>query len=222
MRARLILLVVIVSVPIAALAGSVKLKEWTSSPQAYFMTSAERQQWGALKSDAEAEQFVNTFLAARKPDFAEEVAKRAEVADKYLTVGRVPGSRTLRGKVIIIFGPPSAFDIKLREVKGAASSSANGYMAAGASTSPGGSPGPSPEEMADASRRGDLGTKQVREFTITYTGDKLPVKRAEPLTVAVDVDTSSGREWLAQSQLQSELNELFDAAANTWLLNKNH
>src|SRR5579863_1025525 len=82
---------------------SSKYKEWSSSPEAYFMTRADREQWAAVKTDGEAEQFIKSFEAARKPGFAEEVAKRVQVADKYLTVGKTPGSRTLRGKVIILF-----------------------------------------------------------------------------------------------------------------------
>ncbi|MGH9419900.1 MAG: GWxTD domain-containing protein [Thermoanaerobaculia bacterium] len=81
--------------------------DWIHSPQSYFMTKAERQAWTAVRSDDDAQRFIDQFLARRGPDFAAEVASRAEHADKYLTLGKTPGSRTLRGKLVILFGPPS-------------------------------------------------------------------------------------------------------------------
>src|SRR5439155_23023455 len=103
-------------VPSLMAGGLSKYKDWPSSPQGYFMTSAERADWKAnVKTDDEAEQFVNKFLASRGPGFAEDVAKRAEMADKHLTIGSLPASRTLRGKIVILLGPPSAFNVAGRE-----------------------------------------------------------------------------------------------------------
>ena len=78
------------------------------------MTKEERQQWQALASEADAEKFVTGFLAKREPGFAAEIAKRAQQADKYLTIADRPGSQTLRGKVVVLFGPPSGLNISNR------------------------------------------------------------------------------------------------------------
>ena len=91
--------------------GLVKFKGWDNSPQGYFMTKAERQQWAAVKTDVEAQAFVDHFLASRGAGFADEVASRADQADKHLTIGtKLPASKTLRGKLIILLGPPSGYD----------------------------------------------------------------------------------------------------------------
>ena len=96
------------AVAVSAFAGLSKYRGWESSPQGYFMTKAERAEWDAVKTDSEAQAFVEKFVASRGGDaWAAEVGKRAEMADKYLTVGKMQGSKALRGKAVIIFGPPS-------------------------------------------------------------------------------------------------------------------
>jgi hypothetical protein len=62
---RIPLLLLFVPSLLFAAALSQKYKDWAASPQAYFMTMAEHEQWAAIKTDEEAEQFVNRFLASR-------------------------------------------------------------------------------------------------------------------------------------------------------------
>ena len=64
---RIPLLLLFVPSLLFAAALSQKYKDWAASPQAYFMTKAEHEQWAAIKTDEEAEQFVNRFLASRGP-----------------------------------------------------------------------------------------------------------------------------------------------------------
>ncbi len=203
---------------------SAKYKDWGASPEAYFMTRADRQQWAAIKTDAEAEQFIKSFEAARKPGFTEEVAKRVEVADKYLSVGRTPGSRTLRGKVIILFGPPSGFQVSDRTKRGENEMGSDSAVSAGAGASAGpggGGTGQSPSDVVSALNHSSMSGAEIRTFTITYSGDKLPKPRAASLTVGVDVDTSNGKETLIDQRQMPELDELFEAAAGSWLLKPN-
>jgi hypothetical protein len=70
---------------VALLAGGLsKYKGWDKSPQGYLMTAAERAQWtSSVKSDADAEKFVQDFLAKRGPNFPKEVEQAAAAADKY-------------------------------------------------------------------------------------------------------------------------------------------
>lgn len=86
---------------------SPQFKEWPASPEAYFLTSEEKLQWKSVKDDARAQEFVAKYYARRSPDLAKILKERIEVADKYFSAGKVKGSETLRGKVIILFGPPS-------------------------------------------------------------------------------------------------------------------
>src|SRR5436309_1262717 len=111
MRSRTLALLVLFLVPSVLFAAklSKKYKDWPSSPQAYFMTKAERLQWATVINDEQAETFINEFVAKRGPDFAAQLADRVTNADKYLTIAKTkPGSQTLRGKVIVLLGPPSA------------------------------------------------------------------------------------------------------------------
>lgn len=84
-----------------------ELKDWAKSPEAYFLTSQERVEWKTIKEDAQARDFIARYLARRGPDFRGILTERIGVADKYFSAGKVKGSETLRGKVIIVFGPPS-------------------------------------------------------------------------------------------------------------------
>ena len=109
---RVLFAVLAAALAVPAFAGLSKYKGWDNSPQGYFMTKAERTQWSALNNDDAAKAFVDKFVASRGGDaWVAEVAKRAEMADKYLTVGKTPGSKTLRGKAVILFGPPTSLNV---------------------------------------------------------------------------------------------------------------
>lgn len=177
--------------------GLVKYQDWGASPQAYFMTNAERAQWAEVKGDAEAEQFINKFVASRGADFASEVDTRAAIADKYLTIGKTKGSKSLRGKVIILLGPPSSMSVSDRVESGAHSGTASMYMNASADG------GPSMDDMADAARREGLSGKKFRDYTFAYPG----------FTVTVAADASTGSDGIADRSQAVELDKRFEAAA---------
>lgn len=84
-----------------------QFKDWAKSPEAYFLTAEERGQWKNVRDDAVAREFVAKYYARRAPDLPEILKDRIGVADKYFSAGKMKGSETLRGKVIILFGPPS-------------------------------------------------------------------------------------------------------------------
>ena len=66
-----------------------RFQDWDESPEGYFMTKAEREQWAQVTSEGDAAKFVEAFLAKRDAGFPAEVKLRAEQADKYLTIGKV-------------------------------------------------------------------------------------------------------------------------------------
>ena len=88
-----------------------KYRDWAESPQGYFMTKAERAEWSQLTTEADAEQFVNNFVASRGPRFADDVAAAAKEADDHLSVAGRKGSQTLRGKIVILLGRPASVTI---------------------------------------------------------------------------------------------------------------
>ena len=195
-----------------------KYKDWDSSPVSFFMTRAERAEWAMVKTDADAEQFVQKYLARRPASFAKEVAERAAAADKHLSFGGQMGSRTLRGKVVVLLGPPAGFTISPRQVKrgsgGGASSSVNSSMnAAGAGD--GGSAGGvmSVEDMSDANnRKSRAGARSVNDYTFTYAGSKLPVKSDKDLVIVVEVG-ENGSDKIRDRKTLSQLESLFEAVA---------
>lgn len=89
-------------------------QDWSSSPEAYFLTADERRAWKQLSSDSAREEFQRLYWSRRDPnplternEFKEMVLARIRSADAQLTVAKTPGSRTARGLVLIVFGRPS-------------------------------------------------------------------------------------------------------------------
>lgn len=81
---------------------------WDDTPEAYFMTSAEVDQWQRhVLSPTDAEKFVEEFRRKRGPQFQKDLAARIAFADKNFALAKVPGSRTARGRVFILLGPPN-------------------------------------------------------------------------------------------------------------------
>ena len=214
MRSRTLALVLLF-LPSLLFAVSAKYKDWANSPQAYFMTKAERAQWNAIVTDADAEKFVNDYLAARGPGFADQVADRVANADKYLTLGKKPGSQTLRGKLIVLLGPPSG--VKTENKKGHVDRSApsGGYSGeAGGGAGAGGGQGVSVNDMIAAANQADMaGRRSYVEYTFTYAGDNLPAAYAKGLTVKIDADPQTGEDWAPDRRAQGDLDQLFETVA---------
>jgi len=92
---------------------SMEKADWARGPVQFLMTPAEKTQWNAVKSDAEADKFIALFWARRDPtpatpqnEFREDFERRVEVADKNFG-GRGRGSLSDRGKILILFGAPT-------------------------------------------------------------------------------------------------------------------
>jgi GWxTD domain-containing protein len=91
-----------------------KHKKWLTEEVVYIITTKERDVFQKLESDEDRERFIEEFWNQRDPtpgtprnEFREEHYRRIEFADK--TFGRgLPfrGSRTERGRIYIILGPP--------------------------------------------------------------------------------------------------------------------
>jgi GWxTD domain-containing protein len=179
-------------------------KDWENSPQGYFMTKAEHQEWAAVRTDEEAHHFVDQFLAKRGPKFAAEVASRAEQADKHLTIGHLPGSKTLRGKLIILFGPPSGLDVSNVVDKSSSHSDspdvANAYTGGGVSA--GGS-----YDTNEAGRTMGVGSL-LRMYHFTYASTV-----AGPLDVLITADGNNGTDRPRDRENSKRLDAAFEAAA---------
>lgn len=104
---KLLAIGLLISSPVMA-GMSKKYKNWNKTPDAYFLTLGEKAEWKKIKSDDDAEKFISSYRAKRPAAFWEEISKRVAAADKYFSAGSTKGSETLRGKVVILFGPPTS------------------------------------------------------------------------------------------------------------------
>ncbi len=105
----LTLLCVIASSAFAAL--SPKLEEWGKGPAQWIMTSDEQRAWRKVKTDEEANHFIDLFWARRDPspgtpvnEFKDEFNARVAYADKTFIEKNKRGALTDRGRVYIVLG----------------------------------------------------------------------------------------------------------------------
>jgi GWxTD domain-containing protein len=198
--------------------GFTKYKNWDKSPEGLLMTSAERGQWSNIKTDDEADKFVKDFEARRGADFTASVTRAAANADKYFTVGKVQGSTTERGKLVIILGPPTAVAMNDRQVKGDRRYNVDSAMTvSGASPGGGGGgQGASVTDMVNAANSAGGMSGTIHVYTFTYSADKLPAAYGKSLTVDIELDPS-GTDRIADKKTQAELDRLYEMVAETKL-----
>lgn len=208
----------IVAVPVLA-ADLGKHGGWADSPQGYFLTRAERQQWEALTSEDDAARFIADFLAKRESDFAAEVTKRAEMADKYLTLAERPGSQTLRGKVVVLFGPPSAMNIANHAKT---SAKRDNPIMAGALSNAGGVSSSGRSGDATTPTGGSIATATgVRMYSITFSGDTVANAIDKPnVTFVIEADAATGKDGFASRSAAKEAEEYFELAARASIVKK--
>ena len=106
---RVIFAVVGLAFAVSALAELSKYKDWDRSAEAYFLTPAERTEWKALTTDAEAEKFIALYWAKRGGEpFKQEISRRIAAADQQFKLARYKhGSDSVRGRLLVTLGPPS-------------------------------------------------------------------------------------------------------------------
>lgn len=90
------------------------IDSWTTGPVSLIMTTEEKNVWKKLKTPEDKMQFIKIFWARRDPilrtrenEFKEEFYTRVDYANQNFAEGSVPGWKSARGQVYIIFGPPS-------------------------------------------------------------------------------------------------------------------
>lgn len=189
-----------------------RLDGWDQTPAGYFMTKAEHDAWAKVASEADAEKFVAEFLAKRDPGFSEEVTKRGQMADKYLTVAKTPGSKSLRGKVVILFGPPTGMSTSERS---RGSVKRDNPAMAGALSNAGSSSGPTRGDGDASNLGGSIGTANlVRTYSITYGDDNMKrLADQKEVTFVIEADAATGSDRFASRSAAREAEELFERAA---------
>ena len=89
--------------------------DWGKGPAQYIMTAEEKAAWKAIQTDADADAFIELFWARRDPtpatprnEYREEFENRVTTADTQFGYGRTKGSMSDPGRILIVYGPPTA------------------------------------------------------------------------------------------------------------------
>jgi GWxTD domain-containing protein len=91
-------------------------KKWLNEDVVYIITDEERKAFKNLQTDEERESFVEQFWLRRDPtpdteenEFKEEHYRRIAYANDHYASG-IPGWKTDRGRIYIIYGPPDEIE----------------------------------------------------------------------------------------------------------------
>jgi len=91
-------------------------KKWMSEDVAYIITDEERKAFKRLSTDDERQQFIEQFWLRRDPtpdteenEYKEEHYRRIAYANDHYASG-IPGWKTDRGRIYIIYGPPDEIE----------------------------------------------------------------------------------------------------------------
>jgi GWxTD domain-containing protein len=91
-------------------------KHWIDEEVPYIITPEERAAFKKLSTDEEKEQFIEQFWERRNPnpgspenEYKEEYYRRIAYANEHFASG-IPGWRTDRGRIYIMYGPPDEID----------------------------------------------------------------------------------------------------------------
>jgi GWxTD domain-containing protein len=90
--------------------------KWLTEDVAYIITDRERAAFKSLTTDAEREHFIEQFWLQRDPtpgtvenEFKEEHYRRIAYANQHYAAD-IPGWKTDRGRIYIVYGPPDEID----------------------------------------------------------------------------------------------------------------
>jgi GWxTD domain-containing protein len=91
-------------------------KKWIEQEVPYIITDSERQTFKKLTTDEEREAFIENFWERRNPnpgnpenEFKEEYYRRIAYSNEHYASG-IPGWKTDRGRIYIMYGPPNEID----------------------------------------------------------------------------------------------------------------
>jgi len=91
--------------------------KWMNEDVAYIITDQERATFKSLQTDQERRQFIQQFWQRRDPtpgtprnEFMEEHYRRIAYTNQHFADTTVPGWKTDRGRIYIMFGPPDELD----------------------------------------------------------------------------------------------------------------
>lgn len=91
-------------------------QQWLDTDVAYIIAPEEKAAFSRLSQDSDRDHFIEQFWLRRDPDpgtlkneFKEEHYRRIAYANEHFAAG-VPGWRSDRGRIYILYGPPTGVD----------------------------------------------------------------------------------------------------------------
>jgi GWxTD domain-containing protein len=215
-KTTLILAILLVGPALFADGLSRQYKKWDRTPEAYFLTRAERAQWKNVRTDAEAQNFILDYKAKRGPEWQKAVNERIAAADKYFSAGETKGSETLRGKIIILFGPPSAIDQSGGKGKGGANEgAAPALQSLGGGGGKGGGGGDESVAMSSGGAS-PMGTSPRHadspSMTFVYDEPAAPKAIGKPFKIEVKMISSSYQETWDPKGLDEKFETIAEAS----------
>ena len=92
-------------------------KAWLNNDVAYIITDQEREAFKRLETDDERREFIRQFWLIRDPtpgteenEFKEEHYRRIGYTNDHFSDSKLPGWKTDRGRIYIIYGPPNEIE----------------------------------------------------------------------------------------------------------------
>src|SRR5436190_2853660 len=164
---------VLVLFPLCALAQTYDFHAWINSPEAYFTTNAERDEWKkSVITQTDADRFIAEYWSKHGEQFKKDLHARIERADQMFSLADVPGAKTPKGRVWIMLGSPSREQTDER-----GSTVVQGFD-------------PRPIGQNNSVERGAIQTQRW-----IYKHDRLPKEIAIPeLVVSFQTDTGRGNQ----------------------------
>ncbi|HWZ86281.1 MAG TPA: GWxTD domain-containing protein [Thermoanaerobaculia bacterium] len=182
----------------SALAQFAKNKDWDKSPEAYFLTPAERTEWKSVSTDEEADKFIALYFARRGGDaFKQEISRRIAAADQQFKMQRYKrGADSVRGHLLIVLGAPS----RVSQTRAQEGPSVDTGTILGVDT-----------------RSSAVGSSAI-EYSWTYLADKFPTLGLPEFKAQVTVDPVQGRDILQNSK---EIENILATLAEKSIVNPN-
>ena len=163
----------------SALADLTKYKDWDKSPEAYFLTTAERAEWKNVANDEDADKFIALYYAKRGGEaFKQEISRRIAAADQQFKMQRYKrGADSVRGHLLIVMGTPSR--VAQSRAQEGAMDDRTGVTAPGIDT------------------RAPVAESAAINYVWTYNADKFPPAfEIGEVKADIKVDPAQGRDTL--------------------------
>jgi GWxTD domain-containing protein len=81
--------------------------KWNKTPEAYYMTAAEKAEWKNVSSPEQAQKFIDDYRRKRGEQFLKDIRTLVDKADKQFKLDKTAGSLTQKGRVFMILGTPN-------------------------------------------------------------------------------------------------------------------